>query len=330
VDVTVTVVVDAGGLSSGQSEPADLVSRYQEYVERKAASSHATRESYSRLLDRVASGDVDPKLLDRGLNWFWHAYGPDHAIAISELTMRFFTEVVRLTLDQSRALINEVAPDTAGRSHIEPPGVDPTDWTTWLSRLIDYAERERSAQRDALASAIEQAAAATHGPERVDANATDAPQKESSRVVERLASLSFEVLAGLDSINDDLGLRYLTAVVPDDRPDAVELSGALGESVDCRFVVSNDKRAIAAVQCEVTEMRREDGIGPAFEPSATVTPDGLRLPPDGSAQISCSIALTDLFVGEATYLGELRVLAGDDAALRVPIRIRVTERGSST
>src|SRR5262249_33287235 len=137
---------------------------------------------------------------------------------------------------------------------VDPPDVDPADWSSWLSRLIDYAEQERAAQRDALAAAIEHAATAADGSQQSEASAIR-PEHDSSTVVERLASLCFDVLAGLDSINADLGLRYLTAVAPDDGPDAVELDGDLGESVECRFVVSNDKPGAAVVQCAVTEMR---------------------------------------------------------------------------
>jgi hypothetical protein len=326
--VSVTVVVDAGGRSSGP-QSADLVARYQAYVDRKVASSLATREGYSRLLDRVATGDVDPKVLDQSLNWFWHAHGPDHAMAITDLTMRFFTEVVQLACDHSRGLIDELAPETATPDRIAPPDVDPADWTSWLSRLTDYAEQERSAQRSALAAAIEHAATGADGTQAPEGDVIP-PEGDSSTIVERLASLCFDVLAGLDSINADLGLRYLTAVVPDDGPDAVELEGELGESVECRFVISNDELGATVVQCAVIEMRREDGIGPAFEPPATITPQDLRLPPDGSAQISCAIALTEPFVSAATYVGEFRVVADGESALRVPIRIHVSERESST
>jgi hypothetical protein len=60
------------------------------------------------------------------------------------------------------------------------------------------------------------------------------------------------------------------------------------------------------------------------------TPDSLRLPPDGSAQVSCSIALTDSFATGVTYLGELRVDTGDDAVLRIPVRVRATEPNATT
>jgi hypothetical protein len=334
VVVTVTVAVDGGRPASGPGETAELASRYQAYVERKAASTRTTRERYSRLLERIASGEVDPKLLDRGLNWFWNAYGPEHALAISELTMHFLTEVVQLSYEQSRQLIDEMTPgsaepvEPAAVSGIEPPEVDPAGWMTWFSRLVAYEEHERSAQRDALRAVVEQAATAEDAPSSADADITVVSQPSSAVLVERLASLWFDLLARLDSLNTDLGLRYLSTVVPDDRPDAIELAGEVGESVECRFVVSNDKPDTAAVQCSVTGMRREDGIGPAFDPAAVISPDSLQLPPDGSAQISCSIALTDVFSVGVSYLGELRVSTGDDPALRIPIRIRANEHGS--
>ena len=52
-----------------------------------------------------------PKVLDRSTNWFWHAYWPSHAEAIADLTMRFLAGVVQLSLEQSRDLVDEFAPD---------------------------------------------------------------------------------------------------------------------------------------------------------------------------------------------------------------------------
>jgi hypothetical protein len=324
VVVSVTVAIDGNGSSPGGAEPVDLLSRYQEYVERKIASSRATQDTYSLLLDRIASGDVDPKVLERSTNWFWHAYWPDHAEAIADLTMRFLAGVVRLSLEQSRELVDEFAPDVTALSRIEVPEADPADWATWLSQLIDAAERERSAQRRALQSAMEQAA---HAEQAGDA-APSSERRPNPSTVTQLAALCFDVLAGLDGVNADLGLRYLRTVIPDDRSDTVELTGALGESVECGFIVSNDQPHPATVRCDVTEVRREDGIGPAFESSAVITPADLQLPPEGSARISCSIPLTELFVPGATYVGELRVLVDAHEVLRIPIHIRATERGS--
>ena len=324
--MTVTVAIDGNGSSSGGDQPVDLLSRYQEYVERKIASSRATQDTYSRLLDRIASGDVDPKVLDRSTNWFWHAYWPSHAEAIADLTMRFLAGVVQLSLEQSRELVDEFAPDVTEPSRIEVPGADPADWTTWLSRLIDYVEQERSAQRNALQSAVEQSAVE---PSAVEPAAPSHERRpDPSPIVTQLAALCFDVLAGLDGVNAELGLRYLRTVIPDDRSGAVELIGALGESVECGFVISNDQPHEATVRCAVSDVRREDGIGPAFEPPAVLAPAGLQLPPEGSARISCSIPLTELFVPGPTYVGELRVLVDADEVLRIPIHIRATDPGS--
>jgi hypothetical protein len=324
VVVTVTVAVERYGGGSGEGAPGDLSARYQDYLERKIASIRATRQTYSDVLDRIASGDLDPRVLDRGLNWFWNAYGPDHAVAIAELVMRFLAQVVQLTCEQGRDLVEDLVPGADPPGLAKPPDVDVTDWMSWLTRLVEYADNEQSAQLAALRSALEQTADA-------DADAdTGTREPSAATMVTRLAALCFDVLAALDDVNAQLGKHYIDTVVPDDGPQAIELSGASGEQVECRLVVSNDQADTATVQCTVTDVRREDGIGPAFEPATTISPPDLRLPPNGSALVTCSIRLTDLFTAQATYVGELSVAVDTEPVLQMPVRIRVTDDGRST
>lgn len=317
--VTVTVAVERYGDGSGDA-PADLSARYQDYVERKIASMRATRQTYSDVLDRIASGDLDPKVLDRGLNWFWNAYGPDHAVAIAELVMRFLTQVVQLTCEQGRNLVEDLAPGADTPRLQEAPDVDVADWMSWHTRLVEYAENEQSVQGEALRSAMEQSGNADLA----------AREPNASTMVARLAALCFDVLAALDDVNAQLGKHYIETVVPEDGPEAIDLAGTLGDHVECRLVVSNDQADTATVQCAITDVRRDDGVGPAFEPPFAISPSDLRLPPNGSAQVACSIQLTDLFTAQATYVGELSVTVDTEAVLRMPVRIRVTDGGSLT
>ena len=68
--MTVTIDDSERGSGGGNGDAPDLISRYQDHVSRKITSARETREIYDRLLSRVASGELDPRALDRELNSF--------------------------------------------------------------------------------------------------------------------------------------------------------------------------------------------------------------------------------------------------------------------
>ena len=53
-------------------------------------------------------------------------------------------------------------------------------------------------------------------------------------------------------------------------------------------------------------------------------PRRLRPRPGTSATVACAIELSDVFVPEATYVGELNVVTGAETVLEIPLRVRVT------
>ena len=325
--VVVTLTVEGNGplRSPGDTAP-DLLSRYQDYVERKVATARATREIYEGLLARVASGELDPRALDRGLNHFSQVHGPDYASGIAELSMRFLAGVVQAGSRYSYELVDEMAPGAVEPPTTEPPGFDPADWADSFQQLIAYAQEERAAHARALRVVMDRVARGELDPETVERVAAERSRKQVPESVTRLADLSFEMLTGLEEANTEFGMGYLRSVVHGSRrKDSIERSGAPGEPVEVRLVVSNDASVDTTMHCVLTDVRREDGIGPAFDPEATITPDTFDLAPDAEAQVTCSVLLTDAFASGATYVGELRVLDGTVTVLEIPVRLRVGE-----
>ena len=324
---TVSVTVSRDRAPSGLPEdpPPDLAARYQQYVERKVATDRAVREISDRLLARVASGELDPRNLDRGLNRFLQIGGPDYAARIIELTLTFLTDIVQDGSRSIHELVDEVAPGIVERPMSSPPQFDPRDWTTCLRQLSEYAERERAAQAAMLKEVVERIAVGELDPAVVDgATAARAGGPVPDRIV-RLADLFLGMLTGLDEAGAEFGIGYLRSVERHSRrPDAIEVAGHRGETLEVRFVVSNDEPEPTAVHCTITDLRREDGIGPAFDATVSITPDGFDLEPGTSTTVACAIELSDAFVPEATYVGELDVVTGAETVLEIPLRVRVT------
>ena len=147
----------------------------------------------------------------------------------------------------------------------------------------------------------------------------------------RLADLAFEMITSLDELNSRFGMDYLRTVERHfDRPDAIALYGRRGESVAVRFVVSNDEPDASVVHCVMSEVRREDGVGHAFDTAGEIAPDAIQLAPGAESEVVCAIQLTDEYAVDATYIADIRVISDAETILRVPLRIRVApERAGS-
>ena len=119
--MTVTIDDSERGSGGGNGDAPDLISRYQDHVSRKITSARETREIYDRLLSRVASGELDPRALDRELNSFLQINGPAYAARIADLSVRFLAGLVRAGGGASSGLFDEMAPGASQpRSHARP------------------------------------------------------------------------------------------------------------------------------------------------------------------------------------------------------------------
>jgi hypothetical protein len=328
--VTVTVHIDGHGSRTAGGDPPDLMSRYQDHLARKVASSQETREIYERLLSRVASGELDPRALDRGLISFLQLNGPDYADRIADLSVRFLAGLVYEGSRDSAELFDEMAPG-ALQTTLEPPGLDSADWADWVPGLIAYAERARAAQTNALRVVMDRVASGELDPEFVERTIVERSRHQVSESVTRIAELYVEMLTGLDEANATFGMDYLRSIARrEQRPHSIELSGGFGESVRVRLLVANDEAVTSTMRCAITDVRREDGVSPAFQPEVTITPDRFELAPDAEVQVACSLLVTDAFAPDVTYVGELRVFTDTATVLEIPLRVRATQQSITT
>ena len=139
------------------------------------------------------------------------------------------------------------------------------------------------------------------------------------------------MITSLDELNSRFGMDYLRTVERHfDRPDAIERDGCRGDSVAVRFVVSNDEPDASVVHCVMSEVRREDGVGRAFDMAVEVEPDAIQLAPGAEAEVVCAIQLTDEYAVDATYIADIGVISDSETILRVPLRIRVAPEKSGS
>jgi hypothetical protein len=91
--------------------------------------------------------------------------------------------------------------------------------------------------------------------------------------------------------------------------------------------VSNDGAGATSLRGVMTDVRRADGIGPAFEPDVTVSPERFVLEPGAEEILALTIRLSPgRFEPGPEYVGTLHVLSPGSTLVEVPLRIRATAR----
>jgi hypothetical protein len=210
---------------------------------------------------------------------------------------------------------------------VDSPDLDSAEWADWIPRLIADAEQARAAQTRALRVVLDRVASGELDPEVVERTIVERSRQRVSESVTRIAELSVDMLNELDDTTATFGMDYLRSIARRaERPDSIELGGRLGESVQVRLLVANDEPVSEAMQCAITDVRREDGVGPAFEPQVTITPARFDLAPGGEVPVACSLLLSDVYAPDVTYVGEFRVLTDTATVLAIPLRVRATQQ----
>jgi hypothetical protein len=79
------------------------------------------------------------------------------------------------------------------------------------------------------------------------------------------------------------------------------------------------------VRCVVTDVRRADGIGRAFEPILSVSPERFDLAADEEKSVELALVIQEgSYEPGHAYLAVLHVLTPEETLLEVPVRIRAT------
>jgi len=109
--------------------------------------------------------------------------------------------------------------------------------------------------------------------------------------------------------------------------DAVlSLVGRVGGTVSASLPLRNTGETRASIRCKVSEVRRADGIGPAFAPKVSIDRPRLALAPGEETSLSLSLHLdkTAYDVGPI-YVGVVRVTGLGGSTRAVPLRIIATK-----
>ena len=300
--------------------------RYQEYLTHAAARAKRNLDLYRDIVGRVATGALPPDLLDSRMPAFLQTHGADYANDIAELSMRFLSGLIDNGTRYSYELFDRILPGAVEFPDVDPPQFDPTDWGDWFSRLTAYGNQQNLLVFEMLRSLMEQVADGELVPAEVSATSTAFVRERTPDSVAEMARLYLDLLSGLDEINSDFGADYLESVLDAASPTdglVLEITGRLGSIASVRLAVANTLAERPSVRCVLTDLRRADGVGPAFDPEVTIRPERFDLAPEQEQVVSVELRLSEAsFDPGPVHVGTLHVLAPDETLLAVPVRVR--------
>jgi hypothetical protein len=147
--------------------------------------------------------------------------------------------------------------------------------------------------------------------------------------------LYFQLLNDLNDIRTRYEEDYLLGVLASlkrpggDEAFALTLAAPLGGVASASLSVANTTEDRAHVRCRVTDVRRADGVGPAFAPKTTITPEHVELGPGEEVSLRLSVHLDKAdYDTNVLYVGELHVTGHGEPRLEVPLRITASEPAS--
>ncbi len=274
-----------------------------QYLMRSALDATQFVHRHQQVVRAVARGQISPQQVDNVLTTAdWGEVQRDVVAAISAFAQ---------TLAQHALLPHEYASPSSdevvanGPSDADRPHVDVEPLSSLLARLA-HPDVTTGARRRAL---------------------TRLNQSAANRTLGSVATAWFAMLESVSSASLRAMNPALLTILRSAHPigydrEVVELAGPIKTRVTTQLDIENTLDRAAALRCTCQEVRRADGVGPAFTPSMTVTPAQQVLGARAEGGVALSLWLDDAqFDAQAMYVGALSVESDGGTRLTIPLRI---------
>ncbi len=310
--------------------PSDAWSAsYARYVAASGERSARTAEVTRQVLRRIARGELSPTLLESAHSAYLTPGLSHSADRLADATTQFLTGLVEAGNRYSWELVDSVVPGAVPAPEDDvAPRFERGDWSTWFERLTRYTA-ERNAELTAmLRTVMERVASGELSPADAHTASEEFHRERLPSAVDRVVELFVTLLDRLDEANADYTTRFLESVLGLARPrepvgDTLDLVAPLGTTARGRFAVAHEGSEPSSVRSVLGDVRRSDGVGPAFEVDATVAPDGFVLAAGTEEVLTVTVALSaDRFEVGPEYEGTLSVLSPTTTLVELPLRMR--------
>jgi hypothetical protein len=287
--------------------------RYHEYLRHSIARAVLAQDLNREVTRRVAAGQLAPWTLESQLSTFAATRGTAYSERIANITLAFLTGLIQTGATYSYELVEAVLPGAAAAPKVVVPDFEPAKSADWFRDLTIFAAAENARVTAMLRMVMEKVAAGELAPADVEQISSRFHAGHLPNSTSRLVELYLDLLTGLEEVHASFGEEFLRTV----------LGTALGEATSVRFAVTNTDPDPAVVACTLSGIRRADGIGPAFDPAVSTTPERLELAPGAEATVQLTFhADADHFQPGVPYDGVFRVASPTRTLLELPLRIR--------
>ena len=314
--------------------PSDWPTLYAQYLTRSANQAARSLELYQEVMDLVARGELAPTVFQDMLTSFVQVRGAIYTDQLAKLSMGFFSGLVQASTAYSNELAELVIPGLAA-SVTPPPAYDPSHPVQWYQELTNYASQLSAKSVEAYQAILERVASGEVPPSRLQEVSASYLERQLPDLLSRLSGLYFELLNGLNELRAGYEEEYLNGILSTARqasqePDlAINLVAPLGETASASLLLANTRTEPTTIRYTVSNVRRADGIGPAFPPKIVFDPDVLELQPGQEERLTVSLLLEEGdYEPQVLYVGALEIVRHGEPRLEVPLRITATDRVS--
>lgn len=336
---------------AADTRSTDWSTAYSQFLTRAASLSARTLKLYHEALEHVARGTLPPTVFQDHLPAFARAHAAEYSNRLAGVGSRFLSRLARLAGGAG------VEGDEHGNGNgdgsgggggggdggepggpgpeVVPPAFDAANPVRWFEQFAEYAGQLNARALRAYRAQLDRVAAGEVTPgEAQQRSAADAARRMPDYLA-RSTRLYFDLLDDLNDVRATYEEAYFRGVLAraadgdgggDEPPATIGLSGVLGGTVTASLAVTNTTARPATIGCHLTDVRRSDGVGPAFAPPVSVFPEAAELGPGGEATIAVSLRLDpDRFDPDVPYAGVLHVTGGDGGGdeLRVEVSVRI-------
>jgi hypothetical protein len=303
---------------------------YAQYLMRSANQSAKSANLYQKIMECVSRGQLAPTVFSDRLPAFVQTRGTDYANRLAEINTRFFSGMVQLNTTYSHELIDVVLPG-ASIPPVTPPAFDAADPIRWFQQLTDYASQLNAAAVSAYQSLLERVAAGQAAPNRVQEASADTLNQRLPEYLRRLSSLYFDLLNQLNDLRSGYEEDFLAGVLAtaqaqdQEMPVALNLVAPIGGMTSASLLLTNTQDQPAIIRGSVTDIRRADGVGPAFAPKVSLAPEALELRPGEEGSMILSLRLDEGdYVPDVLYVGAVHITRQGEPRVEVPLRVTAT------
>jgi hypothetical protein len=211
-----------------------------------------------------------------------------------------------------------------------PPHYDPADPRIWIDAMRQHMLDRVALAIDEYRQGLARVASGEITPLELRRHIASSSNTRTADQLAHTARAWFELMRGIDQLVSDDANAALERVLRHVRPvgfdgDVIELTGQIGDVASTNFMLENTRADRVTVRYVADEVRRADGVGPAFDPDITFTPSHLTL--DAGAQASVDVAVHldgSRYEAPMPYIGTLRITRDDQWRQDVPLQITVS------